>query len=354
MGTTPPADRPPAKPARRFGGWGFYVYATAALVIGAAALLPLGDDSLRSPSPASNLAPPIANTYERALGAVGRQHAADDSIAVPEARSILLTHGSRVPRAAVLLHGLTNSPRQFKPFAERLFAEGYNVWVPRLPRHGERTGGAKNLERMTAEELSAIGDASVNIGRGLGDSVIVVGLSAGGTVAVWVAQERAVDRAVIIAPALELAAVPSTLTRPLIGLAVRAPDVTHREAPDTGAVDREPGWTTRGIAQMLRLGEAVRDASRKQRPAARRVTFLLNANDHTVKASPVLELAARWASRGTPVGIYEIPDSLRLAHDVIDPREHGADTAVVYRVLDALVNDVAPAPWVHRVAVTKP
>lgn len=336
-----------ARWSRLFGGWAFYIYASVAIVVGVLALVPLRDDDLRSASP-------VAHSYDDALRIVALQHADDDSVAVPEARSILLTHGSRAPRAAVLLHGVTNSPRQFRPFAERLYAEGYNVYVPRLPHHGERTGGAKNIEQMTAEELRTLGDASVNVGKGLGDSVIVVGLSAGGTMAAWIAQQRDVDRAVVIAPALELASVPSALSQPLIGLAVRAPDVTRREAPEPNARDREPGWTTRGIGQMLRLGAAVREESRDHRPAAHAVVFLLNANDRTVKARPALELAARWAARGTRVNVYEFPDSLRLAHDVIDPRERGADTAAVYPVLDALVNGSLPPRWMHAVRVTSP
>ena len=347
MTDSEPGNRLGAHQSRLFGGWAFYLYASTAIVIGVLALVPLRDDDLRS-------APPAAHSYDDALRLVALQEAADASVAVREARSILLTHGSRASRAAILLHGVTNSPRQFRPFAERLYAEGYNVYVPRLPHHGERTGGAKNIERMTAEELRDLGDASVDIGLGLGDSVIVVGLSAGGTMAAWIAQQRDIERAVVIAPALELAAVPSALSQPLIGLAVRAPDVTRREAPDPDARDREPGWTTRGIAQMLRLGAAVRDASREHRPAAHSVVFLLNASDRTVKARPVLELAARWAARGTPVRVYEFPDSLRLAHDVIDPRERGSDTAAVYPVLDALVNRSAPPLWMHVVPVGKP
>ena len=342
-----PGSRLGAHRSRLFGGWAFYLYASAAIVIGVLALVPLRTDDLQS-------TPPAATSYDDALRLVALQHAADDSVAVPEARSILLTHGSRVSRAAVLLHGLTNSPRQFRPFAERLYAEGYNVYVPRLPHHGERTGGVRNIERMTAEELRDLGDASVDVGQGLGDSVIVVGLSAGGTMAAWIAQQRDIERAVVIAPALELAAVPSALSEPLMDLAVRVPDVTRREAPDPDARDREPGWTTRGIGQMLRLGAAVRDVSREHRPAAHTVVFLLNANDRTVKARPALELAARWAASGTPVRVYEFPDSLRLAHDVIDPRERGSDTAAVYPVLDALVNGSAPPLWMRVVPVGRP
>ena len=342
-----PDTRLGAHRSRLFGGWAFYLYASTAIVIGVLALVPLRNDDLRS-------APPAVHSYDDALRLVALQQAADDSVAVREARSILLTHGSRVSRSAILLHGVTNSPRQFRPFAERLYAEGYNVYVPRLPHHGERTGGAKNIERMTAEELRDLGDASVDVGLGLGDSVIVVGLSAGGAMAAWIAQQQNVERAVVIAPALELAAVPSALSEPLMDLAVRVPDVTRREAVVPDERDREPGWTTRGIGQMLRLGAAVRNASREHRPATHSAIFLLNASDRTVKARPALEIAARWSARGTPVRVYEFPDSLRLAHDVIDPRERDADTAAVYPVLDALVNGSVPPRWMHAVPVGKP
>ena len=332
------------------------MYACAALVIGVLALLPLRNDALLSTSTLDKVDPrdtTADSSYSDAVREVSTQFAADRSAAVPEARSILLSHGSRTHRAAILLHGITNSPRQFHHFAQRLYAEGYNVWVPRLPHHGEPTGGAKNLDQLTAEELRAVGESSVRIGRGLGDTVIVVGLSAGGTVAAWVAQHLVVDRVVIVAPALELDAVPSALTDPLIALAVRVPDVTRKEMADTNERDREPGWTTRGIGQMLRLGLAVRDEARAKRPSARKIVFLLNANDHTIKARPVLDLAAQWASHGAAVVIYQFPDSLHLAHDVIDPREHGADTAAVYPVLDALVGGGKPDRVVRRLPVSR-
>ena len=356
MHESPPADRQAERRARRPGGWGFYVYACAALVVGVLALLPLRNDALLSTSDLDTMDARDTTTdssYADAVREISAQFVADRSAAVPEARSIFLSHGSRTHNAAILLHGITNSPRQFHPFAQRLYAEGYNVWVPRLPHHGEPTGGAKNLDRLTAEELRSVGESSVRIGHGLGDTIVVVGLSAGGTVAAWVAQHLDVDRVVIVAPALELDAVPSALTDPLIALAVRVPDVTRNEKADTNERDREPGWTTRGIGQMLRLGVAVRDEARERRPAAREIVFLLNANDRTIKARPVLELAKQWSSRGTAVAIYEFPGSLHLAHDVIDPREQGADTAAVYPVLDALVGSGKPDRVVRRLSVAR-
>jgi pimeloyl-ACP methyl ester carboxylesterase len=76
--------------------------------------------------------------YTRSVAAIARRQAVDDSIAAPGARSILLAGGAPIARAIVLLHGLTDSPRQFEAFAYLLHADGNNVYVPRLPQHGLR------------------------------------------------------------------------------------------------------------------------------------------------------------------------------------------------------------------------
>ena len=73
---------------------------------------------------------------------------------------------------------------QFASFAALLYRKGDNVYVPRLPHHAERADEAAALARITAEELRDAADAAVDLAGGLGDSVIVVGLSAGGTMAV--------------------------------------------------------------------------------------------------------------------------------------------------------------------------
>ena len=70
---------------------------------------------------------PERPTYVRAAASIARRQSEDDSIAVPGARSILLTSGAPRPRAVLLLHGLTDSPRQFERLAYLLYADGYNV-----------------------------------------------------------------------------------------------------------------------------------------------------------------------------------------------------------------------------------
>lgn len=295
--------------------------------------------------------PSPARSYEEAVRLIGQRQLADSRIAAPGGSTIFMTHGGRRARVAVLLHGFTNSPRQFQQFGEMLFAAGDNVYVPRLPRHGEMHGTAGLLAGLTAEELRGAADSAVDVADGLGDSVIVVGLSAGGTMGAWIAQYRSdVHRVVLIAALLELSRVPRILADPMMNLSLRAPNMTWNQPPDLSEPDREPGVSTRAIAQLLRLGRAVRDAAHDAPPRCREIIFLTNAHDRTVATAPAVELARAWSDRGASVQVYQLPDSLGLRHDVVDPRQKWAQPGVVYPILEALAHGEQPPPPVsgHR------
>ena len=282
---------------------------------------------------------------------IARRQAADDSVAVPGARSILLTRGAPTARAIVLLHGLTDSPRQFEALAYRLHADGNNVFVPRFPQHALRGGDARALAALTAPSLQAFADSVVSEAAGLADSVAVLGLSLGGTVAAWIGQQRTIWRAVLVAPALEPGRVPSILDRPIVGLADRLPNVTRRSPSDTARPDLEPGFSTRAVAEILELGASVlRDAARAS-PRTRRIAVLVNANDRTVRESAAEALARDWAQHGAAVSIVELPDSLRLPHDIVDPRRGRALGDAVLELLRELAYGEQPSALVRPLPV---
>jgi esterase/lipase len=250
----------------------------------------------------------------------------------------------------VLFHGFTDSPRQFAALADSLFAGGDNVFVPRLPHHAERGKDVGELARLTASELCRTADEAVDIAAGLGDSVVVLGLSVGGTLAVWAAEHRQeVRRAIVVAPPFEVARVPSMLERPLVNLGSHVPNISRRSAPDSERPDRDPGFATHGLAQVLRLGMAVRRDAEHMLPARAEVLFLMNANDRTVKTAPVLDLARIWNRRGVPVTVYEIPASLGLPHNVVDPMQQPGNAGLIYPTLSALTHGERPiAPIAAR------
>lgn len=312
------------------------VWRGAMLILGIAAVVPATAGDVRSHANP-------ARDFDHAVAKARALISADTAVAAPGGASILLVHAGRAPRAVVLFHGFTDSPRQFAALADSLFEMGDNVFVPRLPHHAERGKDVGELSRLTASELCRTADRAIDVAAGLGDSVVVLGLSVGGTLAVWAAEHRPeVRRAVVIAPAFEVARVPSILERPLVNLGSHVPNISRRSTPDSERPDRDPGFATHGLAQVLRLGMAVRRDADRRLPSRAEVLFLVNANDRTVKTAPVLDLARLWNGRGVPVSVYEIPASLGLPHNVVDPMQRPGNAAVMYPTLTALAHGEHP------------
>ena len=74
------------------------------------------------------------------------------------------------------------------------------------------------------------------------------------------------------------------------------------------------------------------------------MVFVMNANDHTVKTMPAVELARCWSARGARVVMYQFPLSLGLPHDIAEEAREHANPAVVYPALEALLHGEAPPP----------
>jgi len=307
-----------------------------ALAVGLAATIPLRSGDLRShPYPAAD--------YRAAINQVERRQAADDRVVAPGGRTVLLTHGRRTPRVDVLLHGFTDSPSQFAELADSLYQRGDNVYVPRLPHHAERSGDARALAGLTAVQLRQTADSAVDVATALGDTVVVVGLSVGGTMAAWMGQHRAeVRRVVMIAPAFEAGRVPSRLEGFLINLTERLPNVTRRSAPDSARPDRNPGFATHALAEVLRLGKAVEKNADREPPKAAAFAFMLNDFDRTVSSGGSLKVAKEWDAHGARVSVYAFPASLGMPHNVLDGREPGGQPSLVLPEVIALTEGESP------------
>jgi esterase/lipase len=300
----------------------------------------------RTPAEAPTSYPiPPAPTYEEAIQRVVRRQTGDDSVVAQGGRSVLLTHGRRTSRAYVLLHGFTNSPSQFVDLGERLFATGDNVYIPRLPHHAERVAPVRQLSRVNADELTMFADSVVDLARGLGDSVVVAGMSAGGAITAWVAQWRAdVQRAVLIAPAIAVGLLSDENGQELLDIVSAIPNITRTTRPDTSRPDMVQGTTSRGLAEVLRLGQRVRDQSVDRAPRVKDIALLLNARDRTVSEDAAVDLAQRWFDRGATVRVYKFPAALRLPHNVMEQTGRGGNTEIVYPVVMALARGMTPPP----------
>src|SRR5438045_9568543 len=96
------------------------------------------------------------------MARVGSTYAPDGQGIRPECRSRLFSSGRRTDRVIVLLHGFTNCPKQFERLGQALASRGDNVFIPRLPWHGESNRMTSDLTRLTAEDLLAAGEAAVD------------------------------------------------------------------------------------------------------------------------------------------------------------------------------------------------
>ena len=119
----------------------------------------------------------------------------------PACHTRLYTHGQQTERALVLLHGFTNCPRQLDDIGKDFFSRGWNVLIPRYPRHGYTDRLNTAIAELRADHLIAVANRSVDAGFGLGTRLTVAGLSLGAALAGYMAQTReGIERTVMIAP----------------------------------------------------------------------------------------------------------------------------------------------------------
>jgi carboxylesterase len=284
--------------------------------------------------------------YEAAVASYDSLRATEAPLVMRDGASLIYVHGQRTPRALVLIHGITNSPRQFRELAEQFHARGYNVIVPRLPLHGLRAGNVDVLRALTAAKLRDYADASADVAHGLGDTVLVMGLSTGGIVAAWMAHHRPdVTRIVVIAPAIKLARLPGMLAAPALNLADRMPNVTIRQKPDTLRPHAYFGVSTRALAETFRFAATVVEEAEARPPIVDDLILVTNGNDRTVDETSALALGDAWAQHGSvSVARYRFDTGLGLPHDIIDVSQQCGMPALVYPVLIALMEKREPPP----------
>ena len=104
---------------------------------------------------------------------------------------------AKTPYSIVYIHGFGASPMEGDPVHRFLASHfGANLFVTRLPEHGIRR--ENGMEYLTAQKLAdAVGEA-YQIGKSLGDSVIVVGTSMGGALTLLLASQQPEIKAVVV------------------------------------------------------------------------------------------------------------------------------------------------------------
>ena len=105
--------------------------------------------------------------------------------------------GRKTPLSIIYLHGFSASRQETVPLTDRIASTlGANLFYTRFAGHGR--GGAAMAEGSVNDWLNDAYEA-LEIGRRLGDRVIVVGVSTGGSVATWLGSlDSAQDIAAIV------------------------------------------------------------------------------------------------------------------------------------------------------------
>ena len=284
-----------------------------------------------------------ARSYEDAIERARAMEALDDERIIPQAHTTLLDHGARTPLAVLLLHGFTNHPGQYREFAPLVYAQGANVFIPRMPEQGDRNRLTRRMSRLTAESLLERASQALDIACGLGDRVCVAGISSSGLLCAYFGQYRTdVARAIAIAPVFAMLQLPLPVSYALTHLILTIPDmylwwdprVKENQRPATAY----PWFSTHALAQTMRIGEDVYFRAARQAPAARSVVLMTNPHDPAVNNAVTHRVALNWdRHRAGSVLEFEFTD-LPRNHDIIEPDNPHARTDIVYpRLLEFIL-----------------
>jgi pimeloyl-ACP methyl ester carboxylesterase len=264
----------------------------------------------------------------------------DDIIAGVEKRVIWAGQPhQKSPVSLVYIHGFSASSEEIRPVPDRVAkALGANLFFTRLTGHGR--GSKAMAEANVAAWMQDVGEA-LEIGRQIGDTVIVMATSTGGTLVAAAMQDpasaRAVEGIVFISPNFAIGAPSAALltwpfARHWVPLIVG--EMRHTE-PRNPLHARY--WTTsypsRALLPMAALVAAVdqSDFSNVQVPAL----FYFSKDDQVVNPDATAKFLSRWGGPAKAVtvemGVDDDQYSHLIAGDIVSP---GQNDAAVRTILD--------------------
>jgi carboxylesterase len=262
----------------------------------------------------------------------------------PQCHTRLYSHGHRVEQALVLLHGFTNCPQQFDALGRDFFERGWNVLIPRYPRHGYTDRLNTSISELRSEHLIALANRAAQAGSGLGERLTVAGLSLGAILAGLLAQtHEGIERAVLIAPMLGLKPIPGPALNALSHLADRMPNfyiwwdasLKEKVGPQYGY----PRFSTHAYAALFQTGAQLVKSARGAAPKAHSIAVITNAAEPRLDNRFTYRLIDAWRAHGAAIETYEFPVSDHLPHDLIDPGNAAQNTKLVYPVVSRMIEE---------------
>jgi esterase/lipase len=201
----------------------------------------------------------------------------------------------------LLVHGFTGTPMSMRPWGEHLAARGFAVRCPLLPGHGTRW---QHCNLVTEHDwTAAVGAAFDELAKDV-DSVVVAGLSMGGTLSIRLAEVRPDDVAalVLVNPSL------MTLRRdakllPLLAKVFPGWSPIGSDIKKPGVVEQAyPKLPTRAMLGLSRLWTASRaDLAKITAP----LLVFRSREDHVVEPASTEALLAGVSSTDTTEVVLE-------------------------------------------------
>ncbi|ABD54020.1 alpha/beta hydrolase [Jannaschia sp. CCS1] len=253
----------------------------------------------------------------------------DDITDGAEARIIWAgAEGDETQTVLLYIHGFSATSEEIRPVPDRVArALGANLIFARLPGHGR--SGAAMAEPRAGDWLDEV-DVMLSLARDIGDRVVIMGTSTGGTLASWAASDpdmaRDVAALVLISPNYQVANPAGALVEwpaarlwvPWIAGAERRFEPLN-EGQETYWTTTYPTVATVTLGTLLREARA-RDYSGVRIPAL----FVFSDMDQVISAPAVREFAGAWGGEATliPVAVSEAggdPSNHVIAGDILSP-----------------------------------
>jgi pimeloyl-ACP methyl ester carboxylesterase len=248
----------------------------------------------------------------------------------PEARKEIVWAGApgvKAPLASVYLHGFSATKEEIRPVPDEVAkALGANLYLTRLAGHG-RTGAA--MAEATPEDWLYDAAEAMEIGRRLGERVIVIGTSTGATLAAVAATDPALAKdvagIVLISPNFALNS-PAAAILDLPFARIWGPWVAGAERSFTPVnADHGRFWTTRyptvalfPMATLMRAARA-QDWGAVSLPAL----FIFSPQDKVIDPAWVRKVAGAWGGprevREVTMGEGDDPYGHVLAGRILSP-----------------------------------
>lgn len=260
----------------------------------------------------------------------------------------LYDHGRQTEHVLILIHGFTNCPEQFNELGQQYYEAGNNIFIPRMPYHGLSDRLTDALVDLTAENLAAFGDNVIDIARGLGKKITVMGISGSGTLVAWLAQNRAdIDFAFAIAPLFGLAFIPPGFTKLFERVALLLPNFFLWWDPRTKADNpysiyyAYPRYPTRALVEIIRLAMLTRAQAEKSPPKAGKITMIINDAEPAVSNAEILNFLRLWQKHGKGnLSEFHFEKEMKLPHDIITPGTPGVPIGEIQPRLLNVVREI--------------